>query len=52
MLRDGKFVGTYATADAADALIEKMVGRKLLNDLFQRTSSNGAELLVEKLTRK
>lgn len=55
VLRDGKLVGTYATADMTpDALIEKMVGRKLLNDLFaKRTSSNGAELLrVEKLTRK
>lgn len=55
VLRDGKLVGTYATADMTpDALIEKMVGRKLLNDLFaKRTSANGAELLrVEKLTRK
>lgn len=55
VLRDGKLVGTYATADMTpDALIEKMVGRKLLIDLFaKRTSSNGAELLrVEKLTRK
>ena len=55
VLRDGKLVGTYTTAEITpDFLIEKMVGRKLLNNLFaKRTSSNGEELLkVEKLTRK
>jgi ABC-type sugar transport system ATPase subunit len=55
VLRDGKLIGTYTTADITpDALIEKMVGRKLLHDLFsKRTYSPGGELLrVEHLTCK
>jgi ABC-type sugar transport system ATPase subunit len=55
VLRDGKLVGTYTTSEMTpDILIEKMVGRKLLNNLFmKRTYSDGGELLkVEKLTRR
>jgi ribose transport system ATP-binding protein len=55
VLRDGKLVGTYATADTSpDALIEKMVGRKLLGNLYaKRARADGGELLkVRNLTRK
>jgi ABC-type sugar transport system ATPase subunit len=55
VLRDGRLVGTYNTAEMTpDILIEKMVGRKLLSNLFmKRTYSDGGELLkVEKLTRR
>ncbi|HVO69571.1 MAG TPA: sugar ABC transporter ATP-binding protein [Aggregatilineaceae bacterium] len=55
VLRDGKLVGTYPTTDITpDTLIEKMVGRQLLNELLAtRTQSNGGELLrAENLARK
>jgi ribose transport system ATP-binding protein len=55
VLRDGKLVGTYATADTSpDALIEKMVGRKLLGNLLaKRARADSGELLkVQHLTRK
>lgn len=53
VLRDGKRVGTYLTAEMTpDTLIEKMVGRKLLTDLLTvRTYSKGESLLrVENLS--
>ena len=53
VLRDGEFVGTWAAGDLdRDAVIEKMVGRKLEDEFPKEVFSTGDEILrVENLSR-